>query len=103
MKNTWVAKNIDPNNNHCRGRCLQHIPDLPPSLVFLILNQQNITEILYQDALADIKMVSLWGNPVCGIYSTVGQWRNLSGKAKWCTIMASAECISPSAAYGRHL
>jgi putative heme iron utilization protein len=75
--------------NHCYGRCLQSIPELPPSLQFLILNQQNITYIDNLDALSEIEMVSLWGNPVCGIWNSMGEWRNLTGMAKYCTIIAS--------------
>lgn len=61
MKNTWLSpdEGIDHLDNHCRGMCLQHIPELPESLVFLILDQQNITEISNEDALANIEMVSL--------------------------------------------
>ena len=47
---------------------MQRVPELPPSLIFLLLDSQNITEIAIETALADIEMISLWGNAVCGIY-----------------------------------
>ena len=38
-------------------------------------------------------MVSLYGNPACGIYNSIGEWRNLTGKAKYCTIFATDDCV----------
>ena len=63
---SFIVKNRDLRG--CEGRCMQRVPELPPSLIFLLLDSQNITEIAIETALADIEMISLWGNAVCGIY-----------------------------------
>jgi len=95
VRNTYLKEGILGSSNiYCHGECLQELPELPSSLVFLILNHQNITEIANWDIFADIEMVSLWGNPACGIYNSIGDWRNLTGKAKYCTMMASDSCVA---------
>jgi hypothetical protein len=96
VKNTWLSPITGLNHldNHCRGRCLQRVPELPDSLRFLILDQQNITEIANEEALANIEMVSLWGNPVCGIYNLFGDWRNYTGKDQYCMKTGSEECVN---------
>lgn len=95
VKNTWLSSNtgVEHLDNHCRGRCLQSLPALPKSLVFLILDQQNISEVADWDALADIEMVSLWGNPVCGIHNLWGEWRNYTGKDQYCMKTGSEGCV----------
>lgn len=86
----------------CRERCLRRVPRLPNSLRFLILDSQSITEIANNTSLSDIEMVSLWGSPVCGIYTSVGEWRNLTGLRKYCMKKGSEELVKWFHSLQRH-